>query len=101
MPTNKPWKLKALQMVHRGKSIAAVSETLGVEYWQVHEYICEKQDTDWSSWLGAKVYITHRLKKMVASDDPDERECLRQEVAKAINYLHKLSRKLGKKVDSA
>lgn len=101
MATNKPWKLKALQMVQRGKSIAAVSERLGVEYWQVYAYICEKQGTEWSGWLGAKRYITSRLNKMATSDDPDERESLRKEVAKAIDYLHKQGRKLSRKVDSS
>ncbi len=96
----KPWKLKAGQMAKQGKSITKISEELDVDWLLVHEYIRGKQGTAWSSWQGAKTYITYRLRKLAASDRSDERESLREEVADAVNYLYYAGRKLGKKLDS-
>lgn len=100
MPTNKPWKLKALQMVKQGKSITRISEELERDWLEIHQYVRDRQSTKWSGWVGAKKFITHRLGKMATSEDLAERESLREDVADAVNYLYYAGKKLSKRMDT-
>ena len=101
MTTNQPWRRNPARMAREGKSITKISENLGVEYWEVWEYVRGTQRTKWSGWLGAKRYITKRLDQIAASNDLDDRNRLKGELADAINYLYYAGKKLGKKIDSA
>ena len=100
MPTNKPWKLKALQMAKQGKSITRISKELERDWLEVHEYIRDKQGTKWSGWLGAKRYVTNRLNRMEKADDLVERKELKRELTDAINYLYYAGKKLSKGMDT-
>ena len=101
MAKNRPWKLKAVQMAKQGKSITRISKELDVEWLLVHRHVRATQHTKWSGWVGAKRFISYRLKKMAAADDAKQRECLEAEISDAINYLYYAGKGLGKSVDQS
>ena len=84
---------RAKQMADEGKTIAQISEELGVDYWLVWSQV--------RSWQGTKQMITRRLNRLIKEPDQSVREQLVSEVRECVDYFYYQGRHLGSQVERA
>ena len=84
---------KAKQMAGVGKTIAQISEELGVDWRLVWGHVRSRQ--------GTKQIISRRLKRLINEQDQSEREQLVNEVAECVDYLYYQGKSLGSQVERA
>lgn len=65
---------------------------MGVDFWTMRKYAK-------AGWLGTKVQITLRLKKLSNENDPAKRAKLVEEVNERVTYLFEGGKALGKTID--
>ena len=87
-------KEQALQMAREGKTVAAISRELGVDYWTVWSHVPY-------SWMGAKKIITGRLKRLIRENNQATRKQLVKEADAFINRIYDDAKRLGRRIDRA
>lgn len=84
---------KAKLMADEGKTIAQISEELGVDYYLLWSHV--------RSWQGTKQMITRRLNRLVKEQDQSTREQLVSEIQECVDYFYYQGRRLGSQVERA
>lgn len=87
--------IEANKMARAGKTITEISENLKVNWHEARSYLNS------SSWRGAKVKITNRLKKLANEMDSKKREKMADEADRYVDFLYDAAKHLRKQVDDA
>lgn len=86
---------KAKKLAQEGKNITEISKELGVSWGEAAGSLPT------SSWLGAKVRITIRLKKLATETDPAKRKKMADEADLYADFLYDSAKHLRGQVDNA
>ena len=86
---------KANVMAREGRTITEISGELGINWHEARSYLNS------SSWLGAKVKITNRLKELVKEPDQNRREKISTEADRYVDFLFDAAKHLRNQVDGA
>ena len=86
---------KANKMARQGRTVTEISEELGISWHEARSYLKA------TSWHGAKMKITHRLKRLAKESDPEKREKLACEAGRYVDFLFDSAKHLRGQVDTA
>lgn len=86
-------KNKAIQMAREGKTISKISEELRISWGEARSYLPN------SSWHGAKMRITTRLKNLATEPDQSKREKMAAEADGYADFLYDAAKHLRDQVE--
>ena len=86
---------RAKKMALAGMPITRISNELKISWSEAREYV------PISSWRGAKVKLTNRLKKLGTETDQTKREKLSEEADHYADFLYDAAKHLRNQVDAA
>ena len=86
-------KRRAIAMARDGRTITQISEALGISWGEARSYLPT------SSWMGAKIKITIRLKNLAGEPDQAKREKLADEADKYADFLYDAAKHLRGQVE--
>ena len=86
---------KAQKMALAGMPITRISNELGISWSEARSYV------PISSWRGAKVKLTNRLKKLETETDQKKRVKLSEAADKYADFLYDAAKHLRGQVDAA
>ena len=86
---------KANKMAREGRTITEISNKLGINWHEARSYLKA------TSWPGAKMKITNRLKSLATEEDPKKREKMACEAGRYVDFLYDAAKHLRGQVDRA
>ena len=89
---------RIIKLVRRGKTIADISEDMGLSYGDVSNYL---DSVDRTSWLGAKRIVSFCLRDLVDESDPVKRKELAERADYWADMLYYDAKRVGDMVDQA
>ncbi len=99
--TTPEWGDRAVQMARNGDTISRIHRELKVDWYEVWTHVKSAEETEWTTWRGAKWIVTNRLNRLVKKQDQDKRQKLRDEANECVNYLNDAAKRLRAKVRRA
>ena len=85
MPISQELLDQAEQMAKAAKPITRIAEILGVDYYEILDYL---YSIGAYSWRGAKGIVTRRLQSLVAESNQTRRQQLADEAQHMVGYLY-------------
>lgn len=86
---------KANKMARQGRTVTEISDELGISWHEARSYLKA------TSWHGAKMKITNRLKKLACEPNPEKRKKMAEEADRYVDFLFDAAKHLRGQVDSA
>ena len=100
MASEEVWQ-KAVDLVRLGKEVSKVSQEMKLEYGELADRVRQSQNTEWTSWLGARLAATNRLDLIIAEPEEEKRKALAGQIHQIIDHFYYLGKQHGQRIINA